>query len=34
MCKIKYLKKGITPVGSGFFCQLNIKEINFINRNF
>ena len=34
MCKIKYLKKGITPVGSGFFCQLNIEEINFINRKF
>lgn len=34
MCKIKYLKKGITPVGSGFFCQLNITEMNFINRKF
>ena len=34
MCKIKYLKNGKTSVGSGFFCELNIKEINFINRKF
>ena len=34
MGKIKYLKNGKTSVGSGFFCELNIKEINFINRKF
>lgn len=34
MCKIKYIKNGKRGSGSGFFCKLNIKELNFNDKKF